>query len=221
MAEATERWREQPHCLALAATADDLDGDRTSSETKRIARRQRSKLPGDDRLWKLRSSLACIDNVWQERSNHQIEFHDAFTRVCGRILYGKDWNRAEHDMKLSNGWKSSPAAFLVSTPRRFGKTFSVAMFAAALAISVPCAIGIFSPGKRQSCAMLSRVVQFLGYLGVPLMTQSRERRGSCLRSDRRQPRRRLQDHVVPFKSLGAPPLPSQSHARRDTGRWSR
>ena len=68
-------------------------------------------------------------------------FHDNFIRACARIF----WKREEHGVFAKdhqrilevNGWDHLSQEVLVSTPRRFGKTISVSMFAAAMLYSCP------------------------------------------------------------------------------------
>ena len=43
--------------------------------------------------------------------------------------------------------------------RRFGKTFSIAIFTAAVALSTGCEVVIFSPARRASRKLLERVVE--------------------------------------------------------------
>ena len=67
---------------------------------------------------------------------------------------------------------STPQEILVSTPRRFGKTISVSMFAAAMIFSAPTMeLSIYSTCKRISQKLLRNIVKFLDLiyleLGVP------------------------------------------------------
>ncbi|KAL3916474.1 MAG: hypothetical protein SGPRY_006807 [Prymnesium sp.] len=82
----------------------------------------------------------------------------------------EDWSRTAPAIMRGNEWATHPSACLVSTSRRFGKTISIDMFVASLAIC-KCDIGILSPDKWQSATTFDRVVQFLGYLGASTSTQ--------------------------------------------------
>ena len=53
---------------------------------------------------------------------------------------------------------------MISTPRRFGKTFSIAIFCAALAMSFGTEIVVFSPARRASRKLLERMVEFIRLL---------------------------------------------------------
>ena len=66
----------------------------------------------------------------------------------------------------ANKWQSCPSEVLVSTPRRFGKTFSIAIFVACLAATIGCEVVIFSPARRASRKMLERIVEFLRVIGA-------------------------------------------------------
>ena len=52
-----------------------------------------------------------------------------------------------------------------STPRRFGKTFSIAIFCACLALAVGLEIVVFSPARRASRKLLERIVEFIVLAG--------------------------------------------------------
>lgn len=79
---------------------------------------------GDGVLRTLQALLSRIDERGYARSTQQIRFHDAFIRACSRVLYRNDWATNRPQIMKHNGWNSSPSEILISTPRRFGKTFS-------------------------------------------------------------------------------------------------
>lgn len=81
---------------------------------------------GDHVLQTLYALLADIDRRGFARSAHQLQFHNAFIRACGRVLYRNDWGTSRPAIMEKNGWAKSPSEILISTPRRFGKTFSCA-----------------------------------------------------------------------------------------------
>ena len=60
-----------------------------------------------------------------------------------------------------NGWEHLASEVLISTPRRFGKTISVSMFAAAILFAAPgVELSIYSTCKRISQKLLRNVVKF-------------------------------------------------------------
>ncbi len=96
---------------------------------------------GFRRMLKCRQALEAIDRRGWLRSFHQRLFHDNYIRACARIF----WKREPHGVFAKdhqrilevNGWDHLAQEVLVSTPRRFGKTISVSMFAAAMLYSCP------------------------------------------------------------------------------------
>ena len=120
---------------------------------------------GDVCVRDLLTLLDRFDANGYERSAQQVEFHAAFTRACGRVLYRDDWGLARPSIMRRNGWVTSPSEILISTPRRFGKTFSVAMYCAAIALAAPCEIVVFSPARRASRKLLERIHEFVVLAG--------------------------------------------------------
>ena len=103
------------------------------------------------------------------RSFHQREFHDHFIRACARIFWKTEkpgtFARDHQRILESNGWASLSQEVLISTPRRFGKTISVSMFAAAMLFSTPnLEMSIYSTCKRISQKLLRNVYKFLGLI---------------------------------------------------------
>jgi hypothetical protein len=96
---------------------------------------------GFQRMALCRMALAALDRRGWERSYHQRLFHDNFMRACARIFWKVEPEGAfarDHQRILElNGWDTLDQELLVSTPRRFGKTISISMFAAAMVFSVP------------------------------------------------------------------------------------
>jgi hypothetical protein len=108
-------------------------------------------------------------NTGWKRSYHQRKFHDAFIAACARAFFKLDevgsFQRAYQHILEINGWSNLNQEILISTPRRFGKTISVSMFAAALLYS--CAgveLSIYSTCKRISQKLLRNVVKFLNLI---------------------------------------------------------
>ena len=101
----------------------------------------KSECTGFHRIQKCRQALEALDRRGWARSFHQRMFHDNFIRACARIF----WKREKHGVFAKDhqrilevhGWDNLSQEVLVSTPRRFGKTISVSMFAAAMLYSCP------------------------------------------------------------------------------------
>ena len=118
------------------------------------------------RLRTLRSLLQIIDEETAfERSPHQQKFHEAFIRAAARIIYREEWPLKKDSIMRYNGWPTAKSEVLISTPRRFGKTFSVAMFIACIALTFPLEIVVFSPARRTSHKLLERIIEFVEHVG--------------------------------------------------------
>lgn len=128
--------------------------------------RPSDRFAGCARLRILQSLLSVIDENGFERSNHQLLFHQKFIQACGRVLYREEWPVHRDAIMKHNGWATAPSECMVSTPRRFGKTFSVAMFCVCMALSFPVEIVVFSPARRASRKILERMREFAGTIGM-------------------------------------------------------
>ena len=71
----------------------------------------------------LHSLLAIVDDRGWERSEHQRQFHDAFERCVARVIYKSEWSTSRPQIMQRCGWEKCSSEVLISTPRRFGKTF--------------------------------------------------------------------------------------------------
>lgn len=137
-------------------TTGDVSSFRMSESKSRIA------TAGDRTLSALFAKLEEIDGLSFPRSHHQIKFHDCFVRACLRIIYGVDYERCEQQLKNEFDVDEFRTEVMIVTPRRFGKTFSVAQYCAAFATSVlGKEVAIFSTGRRASKKILDLVERFL------------------------------------------------------------
>ncbi len=107
------------------------------------------------------SPLQAGDNIMQDimnklnklqRSEMQIQMHHLFLKCCAHIIYGADTvAKYQQIIKKKWGWDDLKQEHIIITPRRFGKSYGVAMFACALALCKPgIEITIFSTGRRAS-----------------------------------------------------------------------
>ena len=135
----------------------------------------------------LQKLLARVDARGFERSAQQLEFHVAFMKAAARVIYKGDWETDRPMIMEKYGWERCNSEVLISTPRRFGKTYSIAIFCACLAMSfgvlgrqtltcsslsstiVTTSVGIeivvFSPARRASRKLLERIVEFIRLAG--------------------------------------------------------
>ena len=128
---------------------------------------------GLKRIQLCRAALDALDRRGWERSFHQRLFHEEYLKSCARIFFKRDGPGAfarNHARVLElNGWDSTPQEILVSTPRRFGKTISVSMFAAAIMFSAPAVeMSIYSTCKRISQKLLRNIVKFMELIYLEL-----------------------------------------------------
>ena len=117
------------------------------------------------RMQDCRDALAVLDRRGWKRSFHQRLFHEDFLKACTRIFWKREppgtFARDHQRVLLLNGWDHLAQEVLISTPRRFGKTISVSMFAAAMLFAAPgVEISIYSTCKRISQKLLRNVCKF-------------------------------------------------------------
>ena len=97
-----------------------------------------------------------------ERSEMQIRFHNAFTQASLRFICRDDPSANLEEIMKQKGWTNTKQQVLCLTPRRFGKTYAVAMFAAAILVTIPGSEqAIFSTGRRASQKMLETIHMFV------------------------------------------------------------
>lgn len=120
-------------------------------------------LRGDAVLARLYTAL---DACGLERTTTQRFFHKTFVLSVLPWIYGKkDFSRFRERILHQNGVVSSDKYnqfTLISTPRRWGKTTSVAVFCAAMLYTVPDAwISVYSTGRRASKSLSDMVLKFV------------------------------------------------------------
>lgn len=86
-------------------------------------------------------------------------------KACTRIFWKMEppgqFARDHRQVLLRNSWDHLAQEVLISTPRRFGKTISVSMFAAAMLFAAPrVELSIYSTCKRISQKLLRNVQKF-------------------------------------------------------------
>ena len=134
-----------------------------------VSKTQSSQIDGFHRIQLCRDALDILDGAGWQRSYHQRVFHDHFIRSCSRVFFKTDppgsFARAHQVLLELNSWDNLSQEVLISTPRRFGKTISVSMFAAAMLYS--CAqveLSIYSTCKRISQKLLRNICKFLSLI---------------------------------------------------------
>jgi uncharacterized membrane protein YccC len=122
------------------------------------------KEDGFDRIEKCRMALRVLDENGWRRSHHQRVFHENYIRATSRVFFKADgegaFMRAHQKLLQMNNWANIQSEVLISTPRRFGKTISVSLFAAAMIFS--CAkveISIYSTCKVTNPNLITLITQ--------------------------------------------------------------
>lgn len=117
---------------------------------------------GDQRLASLRATLGSFGM----RSADQVEFHEMFIEASLPHIFGKaTWPMVAQRVLSRLGIARVRSEVLVLTPRRYGKTTSVAMFVAAMLLEVPgITIAVYSTGKRASDGVMAQVGKYISLL---------------------------------------------------------
>ena len=107
----------------------------------------------------------ALDNCGMQRTATQRMFHKQFVHASLPHVYGKAvFGKFKDRILTSHGIQGSDynQYTLISTPRRWGKTTSVAMFVACMLFCVPDAwISVFSTGRRASKSLADMTHKFL------------------------------------------------------------
>lgn len=97
-----------------------------------------------------------------QRSNIQVEIHKEFTLACLPKIFQVSWDRNKALIKKQFNVRSVQQEVLVVMPRRRGKSFSTAMFTAAMLLSVPsCSCIIFSTGERTAQLLMTVIADMV------------------------------------------------------------
>ena len=100
------------------------------------------------------------------RSPCQVDFHNYFIMSCLRVIYKDDYMKERHRVCAKYGFNSRKQQTIICSGRRTGKTFSVSFFVVVMCVLISdIEISIFSPGKRQSVALMGHICTFLDKLG--------------------------------------------------------
>jgi hypothetical protein len=103
--------------LPIITPAGNLDADSVWTQL------EEDRFDGDAVIRCLNTLLDMIDDRGYQRSPHQMRFHDAFIRATARVIYKSEWGAQKPSIMDKNKWERCPSEILISTPRRFGKTY--------------------------------------------------------------------------------------------------
>ncbi len=112
----------------------------------------------------IRAGMEKFDKGDSYRSPDQVKMHEIFLCCCATLIYGNLFRSHRVEIMKHNNWTADDLHPLSSfyTPRRFGKTYGVALYLAVLLMFVyNCKIGIFAPGQDQTSAMLLKVRELI------------------------------------------------------------
>lgn len=114
---------------------------------------------GDTRL---RNIMEMLDSYGYTRSHTQKIFHFWALQALLPKIYGKQWDAVSIRVLREHGLRKVHHEVMKMTPRRFGKTWGVAMFVVAALMNIPgLQIAIFSTGGRASKGMMDIIKMFL------------------------------------------------------------
>lgn len=129
---------------------------------------KRTHCEGDLRLARLELYLYSMSDgseTWVGPSADQQAFFTQFTNASLPRIYGKDWNDQSARVMAERGITEIITEVMVMTPRRFGKTYAIAMFNLAIMLAVPgTIINVYSPGSRASTSLMKLVKKFYASL---------------------------------------------------------
>lgn len=102
-----------------------------------------------------------------KRSPDQRKFHRHMINACLPKIFAGEWHQSSEAIieKLNLGGESINTNVIISTPRRYGKTYAVSMFVAACLYCIPgFRVIIYSVADRQSQMMMETVVRMFDTL---------------------------------------------------------
>jgi hypothetical protein len=126
-----------------------IESNRLQSHVTRIISegRQQETQSGDDTLAQIQFLLN--EGFGVKRSEIQCEIHNEFVIATLPKIYQDSWTFNSARIKRQFRVKEVIQEVLVVMPRRRGKTYSTAMYAAACLLAIPnCSCIIFSTGER-------------------------------------------------------------------------
>lgn len=128
-----------------------------------MSRYEKQESDGDTNLKCLRDMLKTIDENGYNRSDAQRLFINHFTAACLNQLYkGTDLYKNLEKIMREFSLDEVRSDVIVTTPRRWGKTWSVAIFCAAFIMSqIKARIFIYSTCRATANAMLMLIYQIV------------------------------------------------------------
>jgi hypothetical protein len=149
----------------------------------------------------------------KELSPNQKYFLDLCFMTCGDHIYGADMQKRMNEIMSNNGWTEIFDFLMIMAPRREGKSWVVALFAALMLIFVPnITMNIFAVGLRASNELKKKIedfiAQYMAISGRPLKFGEHNKETTELKGDdstndircvRAFPGRNADIRIFPFK----------------------
>ncbi len=126
--------------------------------------RAKRQCPGDIRLRHCTEMLDqfTMNGTRLNRSAVQRIFHKWFIQATLPKLYREDWDESSQRILAQHNLDRIHAEILCITPRRYGKTTSIAMYVATMLLCVPgIKIVVFSASGRASTLLQRQVAKFI------------------------------------------------------------
>lgn len=152
-----KRYRSVAEYILENDDDDDSDGEGGGGGTEKNGRRRlraEFNVLGDQTLFDIRTAIRKFPRC----TNQQLLFTEVFINSQLQYYYGTDFEAHETRIKQENLIDEIYQYALVNCPRRWGKTYIAAIFAACSLVTVPgCKIVVYSPGQRQSMMFMDLV----------------------------------------------------------------
>lgn len=158
--------KSKPKNLVIKEIWETFDDD----ETMRLKSKKRNGFMILDNI------LAGLDSLY--RSDVQKHIHGLFTQASMRLIFGSDLPKYKYEVLKRYSFTNLKQQAIAACPRRAGKTYASAMYAATAAVNIPVQdfikdgetrgliVSIFSPSKRQSVAMINHIMFMIDKLGL-------------------------------------------------------
>jgi hypothetical protein len=152
--EAKNKKRYRSVAEYILENDDDDDEEETEKQAGRKRLRAEFNVLGDQTLFDIRTAIRKFPRC----TNQQLLFTEVFINSQLQYYYGTDFEAHETRIKQENLIDEIYQYALVNCPRRWGKTYIAAIFAACSLATVPgCKIVVYSPGQRQSMMFMDLV----------------------------------------------------------------
>lgn len=145
---------EEKRKIYVSRCSDMYEDDRANSD----------QCNGPARHKALEDLMQDLETRWP-RAPNQIRFHEEYTKAALGKIYGEDLLRNIADLMERYRISEIKSDVIITAPRRYGKTMSVALYVTAFILSQPGRkVVIFSTGRRASQSLLELIKTMVDYL---------------------------------------------------------